>query len=119
MSKSREIVLSHLFGPMLKKYREIKGLSQPELAAIVGEKGMDSSYISRIEAGKRHPESALTVDLMKAVEVQPEAQTEFLLHAHFPIEIINFALEHYQGPVIVDFLAGKESNQPRQLQLPS
>lgn len=119
MSKSREIVLSHLFGPMLKKYREIKGLSQPELANRVGEQGMDSSYISRIEAGKRNPESAITVELMKAVEVPPGAQIEFLLHAAYPIEIVNFALESYQGPVIVDFLAGVENNQPRQLHLPS
>ena len=45
-------VTGHGFADLLRHYRERAGLSQVRLAQLVG---IDHSYLSRLESGRRHP----------------------------------------------------------------
>ncbi len=53
------------FKSNLKKYRQFAGLSQEELAAIVG---VRRETIVRLEAGKYNPSLKLALDISKAVD---------------------------------------------------
>lgn len=49
--------LQSYFGATIRKYREQRGLSQEEFA---GQAGLDRTYVSGIERGRRNP-SLLTI----------------------------------------------------------
>lgn len=53
----------------LKKYRQLAGLSQDELAAIVQAR---RETINRLEAGRYNPSLKLAVDISRAVNVPIE-----------------------------------------------
>lgn len=53
----------------LKKYRQLSGLTQEELAAIVG---VRRETIIRLEAGKYNPSLKLGIDISHAVKVDIE-----------------------------------------------
>lgn len=48
----------------LKKYRQLKGLTQEQLAGIVG---VRRETIMRLEAGKYNPSLKLAIDISRAV----------------------------------------------------
>ena len=50
---------------ILKKYRLLKGLTQEQLAEMVG---VRRETIMRLEAGKYNPSLKLAIDISKAVE---------------------------------------------------
>lgn len=54
---------------ILKKYRLLKGLTQEQLAEIVG---VRRETIMRLEAGKYNPSLKLAIDISKAVNTPIE-----------------------------------------------
>ena len=54
---------------ILKKYRLLKGLTQEQLAEMVG---VRRETIMRLEAGKYNPSSKLAIDISKAVNTPIE-----------------------------------------------
>lgn len=57
------------FGELLKKERLVKGFSQESLAHMTG---LDRTYISLLERGKRQPTLKTFFILSKAFEIPPE-----------------------------------------------
>ncbi len=53
----------------LKKYRQLKDLTQEELANIVG---VRRETIMRLEAGKYNPSLKLAIDISRAVDIPIE-----------------------------------------------
>ena len=53
----------------LKKYRQLAGMTQEELAASAGQ----AETISRLEAGKYNPSLKLAIDIARAVNAPIEA----------------------------------------------
>lgn len=53
----------------LKKYRQLKGLTQEQLAALVG---VRRETIMRLEAGKYNPSLKLAIDLSRTVSIPIE-----------------------------------------------
>lgn len=53
----------------LKKYRQLKGLTQEELAKIVG---VRRETIMRLESAKYNPSLKLAIDISRAVEAPIE-----------------------------------------------
>ena len=60
--------LATTFGQVLRKVREDSGISQEHLAS---ECGLDRTYISLIERGKRNPTLNTVFVLSEALEVAP------------------------------------------------
>lgn len=58
------------FGLVLKKYRNESGLSQEELALRCG---LDRTFISMLERGKRRPTINTVFSLAKALNIKPSA----------------------------------------------
>ena len=54
---------------ILKKYRLLKGLTQEQLAEMVG---VRRETIMRLEAGKYNPSLKLAIDISKAVNIPIE-----------------------------------------------
>lgn len=57
-----------LFGPVLRRFRHEKGLSQEELAARLD---ISPSYISRMESDLKVPSLEMIFRLAEALEVEP------------------------------------------------
>lgn len=73
MGKERSISpktdsIEKLFGNVLKKLRNDKGLSQEELGF---ESGYHRTYISLLERGKKSPSLKTIFHLAKALEIEP------------------------------------------------
>lgn len=58
-----------LFGPVLRRFRQEKNLSQEELAASLD---ISPSYISRMESDRKKPSLEMIFRLAKALEVEPD-----------------------------------------------
>ena len=58
------------FGPTLRKFRNARGLSQHELAAMLG---ISRSHIGRLENGEKQPSLAMLFRLASALEVPASA----------------------------------------------
>jgi transcriptional regulator with XRE-family HTH domain len=67
MSKS-PLGAKELFGQRLRELRQLRGLSQEELAA---EAGLDRTYISSCERGKRNVSLENIYRLAAALDVEP------------------------------------------------
>jgi transcriptional regulator with XRE-family HTH domain len=65
------------FGPLLKKFRESKGVSQSKLAERAS---LCHSYISRLESGARMPTREAVDRLAAALRLEPE-ERDRLHHA--------------------------------------
>lgn len=57
------------FGPVLRRFREEKDLSQEELAALVD---VSPSHISRMESDVKVPNLEMIFRLAQALEVEPD-----------------------------------------------
>lgn len=57
------------FGPVLRRFRQEKNLSQEELAALVD---VSPSHISRMESDLKIPSLEMVFRLAKALEVEPD-----------------------------------------------
>ena len=62
-----------LISDILRKFRYEKNLSQAELAARLG---MEQSYISLLEVGKRTPAIIMLIRIADALEVSPGAMVD-------------------------------------------
>jgi len=74
--------IEEAFGKVLKDVRLEKSMSQEELAYL---SGLDRTFISMLERGKRQPSLTTLFDLSSALEVQPNQlinQIEKLLTTH-------------------------------------
>ncbi|MDY7220679.1 helix-turn-helix domain-containing protein [Halalkalibacterium halodurans] len=60
--------LENTIAEVLRHHRKQKGLSQEQLALL---SGLDRSYISLIERGKRQPTLNTIFQISKALEVSP------------------------------------------------
>lgn len=56
------------FGPVLRRFRQAKGLSQEELAALLD---ISPSYISRMESDLKTPSLEMIFRLAGALDVNP------------------------------------------------
>lgn len=69
------------FGSLLSKYRKKASISQRELAAILG---LDSTYLSKIENGKRTPpERDVVLEIAKTLDVNETETDELLSSANY------------------------------------
>lgn len=57
------------FGPVLRKFRIERGLSQEELGARLGYNS--SGYVSRLELGEKKPSVELLWAIARALQVKP------------------------------------------------
>ncbi|MBP1155206.1 MULTISPECIES: helix-turn-helix transcriptional regulator [unclassified Paenibacillus] len=64
--------LEEAYGKLLKEYRQKKNLSQEQLAF---ESGLDRTYISMLERGKRQPSLSTIFSIAKSLNIKP---SEFL-----------------------------------------
>ena len=74
--------IEEAFGKVLKDVRLEKSMSQEELAYL---SGLDRTFISMLERGKRQPSLTTLFDLSSALEIQPNQlinQVEKLLAIH-------------------------------------
>jgi transcriptional regulator with XRE-family HTH domain len=65
-----------LFGEQLKNFRKERGISQEELAFRAG---LDRTYISGLECGKRNPTLKILVKLAVSLNMKP---SELLMNLH-------------------------------------
>jgi transcriptional regulator with XRE-family HTH domain len=56
------------FGEQLKEFRKQKGISQEDFALAAG---LDRTYISGLECGKRNPTLKILCKVAKALEMEP------------------------------------------------
>lgn len=63
----REAIL--MIGAIIRKYRKIKGLTQPQLCEILH---VHQTHISKIEQGKRSPSFALLAEIRRALDIPLE-----------------------------------------------
>lgn len=68
------------FGATLKRYREVRRVSQSKLAERAG---FDHSYVSRLESGARTPTRDAVQQLADALELERLQQDELLASAGF------------------------------------
>lgn len=69
------------FGSLLQKFRKKAGISQKELAHIVG---LDPSYLSKIEHGQRKtPERSVIIETANALELQENEIDQLLVSAGY------------------------------------
>lgn len=66
---------SRLISDILRKFRHEKNLSQAELA---GRLGIEQSYISLLEVGKRTPSILMLIRIADALEVSPGGMVDAL-----------------------------------------
>lgn len=64
------------FGKNLQKIRKQKGMTQEKLAFCVG---LDRSYISDIETGKRNVSLINILKLSTALEIHPKRMFEYII----------------------------------------
>ena len=69
MDYSQSVTLQEIFGIILRQHRETNGLSQEHLAHAAG---LDRTFISLIERGKRQPSLTTLFALCMVLEVAPE-----------------------------------------------
>lgn len=68
------------FGQLIHELRESKGISQERLSAI---SGLDRSFISMVERGKRNPTLVSIIKLSSALDVSlPDLFSQFELRLH-------------------------------------
>jgi len=70
VSSKRAISFSEKFGQVVKSVREKRGTSQEKLAELAG---VDRTYVSMIERGKRHPTLEVAKRIADALEVKLSA----------------------------------------------
>jgi transcriptional regulator with XRE-family HTH domain len=68
------------FGATLKRFREVRRVSQSKLAERAG---FDHSYVSRLESGARTPTRDAVQQLSQALELEGVQQDELLAAAGF------------------------------------
>ena len=68
------------FGKVLKRFREVRRVSQSKLAERAG---FDHSYVSRLESGARTPTRDAVEQLARALELDRVQQDELLAAAGF------------------------------------
>jgi len=68
MPKGQKRSIPQVFGRGLKELRTLKGLTQDDIAL---ECGIDRSFISLIESGKKQPTITTIVSIAAALEVKP------------------------------------------------
>ncbi|MGC4107011.1 MAG: helix-turn-helix transcriptional regulator [Thermomicrobiales bacterium] len=68
------------FGPVLKRFREARRVSQSKLAERAG---FDHSYVSRLESGARTPTRDAVEQLAQALGLERVQQDELLASAGF------------------------------------
>ncbi len=68
------------FGKVLKRFREVRRVSQSKLAERAG---FDHSYVSRLESGARTPTRDAVEQLSRALELDRVQQDELLAAAGF------------------------------------
>ena len=68
------------FGVTLKRFREVRRVSQSKLAERAG---FDHSYVSRLESGARTPTRDAVTQLAEALELDQVNQDELLASAGF------------------------------------
>jgi len=68
---------SLLISDILRKFRHEKNLSQAELA---GRLGIEQSYISLLEVGKRKPSVIMLIRIADALEVSPGVMVDAVAH---------------------------------------
>ncbi len=70
------------FGHLLKSARLERGLTQKQLAEMVG---VDGSYIARLEMDERRPSRKVVLKLARALQLSPEESDRLLASAqHLP-----------------------------------
>ena len=67
-NKNEVIRLKYEIGTKIRKYRELKGISQKELANLIG---VSNSRISNWENGINRPDADILAELCKALSVSP------------------------------------------------
>ena len=55
-----------LIGKRIRQYREVKGLSQEELGAIIS---ISNRHLSKVETGIKNPSLTLIIDIANALDV--------------------------------------------------
>jgi transcriptional regulator with XRE-family HTH domain len=78
-----------LFGEQLKNFRKERGISQEDLAFRAG---LDRTYISGLECGKRNPTLKILVKLAVSLNMKP---SELLMNLHSIAE--NLYAENNEG----------------------
>lgn len=73
----RKNVHSLLISDILRKFRHEKNFSQEELA---GRLGIEQSYISMLEVGKRTPSILMLIRIAEALEVSPGVMVDAVAH---------------------------------------
>lgn len=73
----RKSAESLLISDILRKFRHEKNLSQAELA---GRLGIEQSYISLLEVGKRKPSIIMLIRIADALEVSPGVMVDAVAH---------------------------------------
>lgn len=73
----RKKVHSLLISDILRKFRHEKNFSQEELAGRVG---IEQSYISMLEVGKRTPSILMLIRIAEALEVSPGVMVDAVAH---------------------------------------
>ncbi len=88
------------FGATLKRFREVRRVSQSKLAERAG---FDHSYVSRLESGARTPTRDAVQQLADALELERLQQDELLASAGFLPQEVSSLLS--SEPEITDVLA--------------
>lgn len=88
------------FGSTLKRFREVRRVSQSRLAERAG---FDHSYVSRLESGARTPTRDAVQQLADALELDRLQQDELLASAGFLPQEVSSLLS--SEPEITDVLA--------------
>jgi transcriptional regulator with XRE-family HTH domain len=88
------------FSELLKFYRTRKGLSNTKLGSKVG---VDPSYLSRIEAGNRHPPKRdLVLKLGDALGLTTDEKDDFLFYANYAPIYPEDLIENYPDLKIIE-----------------
>lgn len=62
------MTLEEAFGQVLREIRKTKNINQEKLAA---DSGLDRSYISQLEHGRKKPSLSTVFQLAKALDISP------------------------------------------------
>jgi transcriptional regulator with XRE-family HTH domain len=94
------------FGVALKRYREVRRVSQSKLAQRAG---FDHSYVSRLESGARTPTRDAVEQLAQALDLEQVGRDELLAAAGFlPGEIASLLSDE---PEITEVLGLLQNHQ--------
>ena len=94
------------FGVTLKRFREVRRVSQSKLAERAG---FDHSYVSRLESGARTPTRDAVQQLADAMDLERLQQDELLASAGFLPQEVSSLLS--SEPEITDVLALLQNSQ--------